>query len=226
MKWADMEPMDTATRQRIAESYDHWLQRRYVSGKLATDPAYAATAELIADRPLPLLDIGCGIGLLGLYLNARGAVTHYLGLDHDPRKIKAGKHALHQLGLEGTLQLRQADGISPQAWRGHVALLDVLHYLPEAGQQAMLANAIAHLAPGGLLIVRNVLRESSWRYAVTRISEFFLRFSGWMSVGAQHYPSADELRATLEAAGLQVSIQPLHGKLPFDSYLVVAQRPR
>ena len=38
-----MSRMD-ATLYRIANSYDHWLQRRYVKGKLAADPAYAASA--------------------------------------------------------------------------------------------------------------------------------------------------------------------------------------
>jgi hypothetical protein len=76
-----------------------------------------------------------------------------------------------------------------------------------------------------LLVIRNVLRERSWRYALTRVSEFFLSVSGWMRVGAQHYPSAEELRGQLEAAGLAVNIRPLHGKMPFDSYLLVAERP-
>jgi 2-polyprenyl-3-methyl-5-hydroxy-6-metoxy-1,4-benzoquinol methylase len=219
-----MSSMDAAM-YRIANSYDHWLQRRYVKGKLAADPAYAATAALIKNRPMPLLDIGCGIGLLGRYLHARGVVMRYLGVDSDPRKIEAGNRALRQSGLDGLLQLRQTDGTVQQPIRGHVALLDVLHYLPREGQHALLENAIAHLAPGGLLVIRNVLRERSWRYALTRVSEFFLSASGWMRVGAQHYPSADELRGQLEAAGLTVNIRPLHGKMPFDSYLLVAERP-
>lgn len=219
-----MSSMDAAM-YRIANSYDHWLQRRYVKGKLAADPAYAATAALIRNRPMPLLDIGCGIGLLGRYLHARGVVMRYLGVDSDPRKIEAGNRALRQSGLDGLLQLRQTDGTVQQPIRGHVALLDVLHYLPRGGQHALLENAIAHLAPGGLLVIRNVLRERSWRYALTRVSEFFLSASGWMRVGAQHYPSADELRGQLEAAGLSVNIRPLHGKMPFDSYLLVAERP-
>lgn len=220
-----MSNMDAAM-YRIANSYEHWLQRRYVKGKLATDPAYAATAALIKNRPMPLLDIGCGIGLLGQYLHARGLVTRYLGVDNDPRKIEAGNRALRQSGLDGVLQLRQTDGTSQQPIRGHVALLDVLHYLPRDGQHALLENAIAHLAPGGLLVIRNVLRERSWRYAYTRVSEFFLSASGWMRVGAQHYPSADELRGQLEAAGLTVTIRSLHGKTLFDSYLLVAARPK
>lgn len=218
-----MSDMD-ATLYRIADSYDHWLQRRYVKGKLAADPAYAATAALIRNRPMPLLDIGCGIGLLGRYLHARGVITRYLGVDNDPRKIEAGSRALRQAGLDGALQLRQAEGLAAQPLRGHVALLDVLHYLPRDGQHALLQNAMAHVAPGGLLVIRNVLRERSWRYAFTRVSEFFLGASGWMRVGAQHYPSADELRGQLEAAGFAVTIRSLHGRTPFDCYLVVAER--
>jgi 2-polyprenyl-3-methyl-5-hydroxy-6-metoxy-1,4-benzoquinol methylase len=218
-----MSIMDAAL-YRIANSYEHWLQRRYIKGKLAVDPAYAATAALVKNRPMPLLDIGCGIGLLGRYLHAQGAVTRYLGVDSDVRKIEAGQRALHLSELDGVLQLRHAQGVMRQPIRGHVALLDVLHYLPRDGQRALLDNAIAHLAPGGLLVIRNVLRERSWRYALTRVSEFFLSASGWMRVGAQHYPSADELRSQLERDGLLVSIRPLHGKTPFDCYLLVAER--
>jgi 2-polyprenyl-3-methyl-5-hydroxy-6-metoxy-1,4-benzoquinol methylase len=215
--------MDAAL-YRIANSYDHWLQRRYVKGKLAADPAYAATAALVMNRPMPLLDIGCGIGLLGQYLHARGAITRYLGVDNDVRKIEAGNRALRLSGLDGVLRLSHTDGAQQQPISGHVALLDVLHYLPREGQRTLLENAVAHVAPGGRLVIRTVLRERSWRYGLTRVSEFFLSASGWMRVGAQHYPSAQELRTQLEAAGLTVSVRSLHGKTPFDCYLVVAER--
>ncbi|WP_324615318.1 class I SAM-dependent methyltransferase [Dyella amyloliquefaciens] len=220
-----MSAMDATALYRIAESYDHWFQRRYVQGKLATDPAYAAVADLMALRPMPLLDIGCGIGLLGQYLHARGVLPQYLGVDHDARKIDAGRRAMRLAGLETTLPLRLADGATAYPLRGHVAILDVLHYLSAERQRELLANAAAHLAPGGMLIVRNVLRERSWRYAATRVSEFFLSTSGWMRIGAQHYPSADELRALLEAAGLHVTIRSLHGRTPFDCYLIVGEKP-
>lgn len=220
-----MSAMDATALDRIAESYDHWFQRRYVQGKLATDPAYAAVADLIARRPMPLLDIGCGIGLLGQYLHAHGELPQYLGIDHDARKIDAGRRAMRLAGLEGVLPLRLADGGTAYSLRGHVALLDVLHYLDARRQRELVANAAAHLAPGGMLIVRSVLRERSWRYAATRVSEFFLSASGWMRVGAQHYPSGDELHALLTEAGLAVSIRSLHGKTPFDCYLIVGEKP-
>lgn len=199
------------------------MQHCYVRGKLASDPVYAASAAVFADNPLPLLDIGCGIGLLGQYLHACGHAAPYLGLDHDERKIAAGQGAARRAGLADAIQLRCTDAHDLPPMQGHVALLDVLHYLPAPAQLTLLQQAVRHLAPQGRLIIRNVLREANWRFHATRVEEFFLRVSGWIPGGAQHYPDADEVRRPLEAAGLAVRIQSLRGHTPFNSYLVVAQ---
>lgn len=215
--------MDRRSRQHIANLYDGHLQRGYVRGKLAGDPVYAATAALVAGTTLPLLDIGCGIGLLGLYLHALGHAQPYLGVDHDPRKIAAGQQAVQRAGLDTLMSLRHLDVAELPPMHGHVALLDVLHYLPAARQSPLLQEAARHLAPEGCLIIRNVLREPNWRFHATRVEEFFLRTSGWIPGGAQHYPSDDELRVPLQDAGLDVRIEPLRGRTPFNSYLVVAR---
>ncbi len=216
--------MDRSTRQQIALNYQNPLQRGYVRGKLATDPVYAATAALIADSELPLLDIGCGVGLLGQYLKAAGYTQPYLGLDHDPRKIASGQAAARRAGLSAVMQLQCADVAELPPLQGHVTLLDVLHYLPAQRQLDLLVAATAHLAPQGRLIIRNVLREGNWRFHATRVEEFFLRVSGWIPGGAQHYPDAESLRATLENQGLDIQMQSLRGRTPFNSYLIVACR--
>ncbi len=216
--------MDRRSRQDIASRYDGHLQRCYVLGKLASDPVYAATAALLAGSPLPLLDIGCGIGLLGQYLHVCGHQASYFGLDHDPRKVAAGQHAARLAGLQEAIELRCADASDLPSMQGHVLLLDVLHYLPAAAQQALLRQASRHLAPTGQLIIRNVLREPNWRFHATRIEEFFLHASGWIRGGPQHYPDETELRAPLESAGLRVRVESLRGRTPFNSYLLVAQR--
>ena len=215
--------MNRRTRQRIANLYDNFLQRSYVRGKLACDPVYAATVALVAGTNLPLLDIGCGIGLLGHCLYAQGHTQRYLGLDHDPRKITAGRAALQRSGLDAMMELRCADVAELPPTHGHVTLLDVLHYLAADRQLALLQTATGHLAPQGCLIIRNVLREKTWRFHATRVEEFFLHASGWIPGGPQHYPSVDELRVPLENAGLDVHIRPLRGHTPFNSYLIVAR---
>jgi hypothetical protein len=55
---------------RIVSRYEgRWL-RGYVRGKLRHDPIYAAGLELLKDSPRPVLDVGCGIGLLACWLRA------------------------------------------------------------------------------------------------------------------------------------------------------------
>ena len=218
--------MDRTTREMIARRYDGRLQRCHVRWKLRVDPAYAATAAAIAGIPLPLLDIGCGLGLLGQYLNAPGHVQPYVGLDHDQRKVVAAQRAAHRGGLDAVVNLQHADADELPAVRGHVAMLDVLHYLGAERQRSLLQAATGHLAPNGCLVIRSVLRESNWRFHATRVEEFFLRVSGWIPGGAQHYPTAAELRRPLEDAGLEVRIESLRGRTPYNSYLIVARAHR
>jgi 2-polyprenyl-3-methyl-5-hydroxy-6-metoxy-1,4-benzoquinol methylase len=215
--------LDRAQRNGIAHHYAHRGHQWYARWKLACDPAYDAVDHLLRGSSLPLLDIGCGIALLGQYLQAAGMRAPYLGVDHDPRKITAAREAAAAAGLGDRMDLRCADAVTLPPVHGHVALLDILHYLSAAQQQALLPVAIAHLAPEGTLVIRNVLREPNWRFHATRVEEFFLRVSGWIPGGAQHYPDAEELCAPLRQAGLDVQVSSLRGRTPYNSYLLVAR---
>jgi 2-polyprenyl-3-methyl-5-hydroxy-6-metoxy-1,4-benzoquinol methylase len=173
--------------------------------------------------PLPLLDVGCGMGLLGHCLHAAGVLHGYLGIDHDVRKIDAGREAASR--IDEALTLRCADAAELTDFRGHVALFDVLHYLSAERQPALLRQLAGSVAPGGLLLLRSVLREACWRYRLTVLEEQFLYRSGWMRVRATHYPTRDEILLPLREAGLACEIEPLWGRTPFNSYLIVARRP-
>src|SRR3990172_6457858 len=72
---------------RIASQFeDRWL-REYVRAKVRLDPAYEAAWEAFSGSDLPVLDIGCGVGLLGFYLRARGYRGWFIGIDADASKI-------------------------------------------------------------------------------------------------------------------------------------------
>lgn len=211
-------------RATLTARFPGFNQRHYVRGKLAGDPVYAAAARVFADAPpLPLLDVGCGIGLLGHYLHGCGLLRGYLGIDHDERKIAAGRYAA--AALDNALELRCADVAELPGFRGHVALLDVLHYLPAVRQGPLLAQLAGHVAPGAQLVIRNVLRARHWRFHATVLEERVLHATGWMRVPPAHYPTADEVMTPLREAGLLTSIAPLWGRTPFNSYLILARRP-
>ncbi len=163
-------PPNAAQLLRISRRYaGRWLQG-YAHGKLRSDPVYRAAATEIAAHPAPVLDIGCGIGLLAHYLHAVGCRVPYLGVDIDARKIQA---ALHAMGNQPKTRFEQTSCATLGPWQGHVAILDVLHYLDNNAQYDLLRVAAVRVAPGAALIVRTVLRDRSWRFAVTRAEEFF-----------------------------------------------------
>jgi 2-polyprenyl-3-methyl-5-hydroxy-6-metoxy-1,4-benzoquinol methylase len=220
----DVPHLDRRARRRIARRFSTFNQRLYIGFKLAADPVYAAAARVRGNSALPLFDIGCGIGLLAHYLHGCGLLDRYIGTDHDARKIEVGKVALARGGIDRRVQLQHGDAADAHDLQGDVAMLDVLHYLPRERQPDLLSAAASLVAPGGVLILRNVVREPNWRFRFTVWEEHILRASGWIPGGAQHYPLAEEIQAPLRDAGLRVSMQPLRGRTPFNSYLLVGRR--
>lgn len=217
------EQEQRAIARRIAERFGKPWHRDYVRNKLRFDPVYAAVAAVVTDDPRPLLDIGCGLGLLGFHLRERGFRAAYRGLDFDAKKIAIAREVSARCGAALVFDDGEAGELPP--FNGHVALLDVLHYLPAAAQQDLLREAAARVAPGAALIARNVLREPSWRFRLTVWEERFMYAVRWMRSPAVHFPTRAEVEAPLLAAGLAPDVRPLWGDTPFNSFVIVARRP-
>lgn len=217
------EPENRIIARRIAERFRRPWHRDYVRNKLRFDPVYAAAAAVVAEGDWPLLDVGCGLGLLGFYLRERGFRAQYRGLDFDAKKIAVAREVSERCGAQ--LAFDDGDAGELPRFTGHVALLDVLHYLPAAAQQHLLREAAARVAPGAALILRNVLRERSWRFRATVLEEHLLYATRWMRSPAVHFPRREEVERPLQDAGLVIDLRPLWGNTPFNSFLAVARRP-
>lgn len=218
-----MSPADhLAIAQRIGERYAKPWHRSYARNKLRFDPAYAAVAAELAATPHAVLDVGCGLGLLGFYLRERGFAADYRGLDFDAAKIAIARRIAADHSIDLHFDEGSADALPPS--HGHVVLLDILHYLRLDAQQALLQQAAARVAPGGALIVRSVLRAPGWRFRATVLEEHFLYATRWMKTPASHYPDKDEIETPLLSAGLAVDTSPLWGNTPFNSFMIVARR--
>jgi SAM-dependent methyltransferase len=216
----DVPPWRDSAVHIAARFVQPW-HRGYARNKLRFDPAYAAVAALVEADPFDLLDVGCGLGLLGFHLRARGFRGDYRGIDFDAAKIAAARAAA---GDEAGLVFDEGDAQGLPEFRGHVALIDVLHYLPASRQPPLLLEAAARVAPGASLIIRNVLRQPGWRFRVTALEERLLYAMGWMHSPARHFPTRAEIEAPLRAAGLDVGVRPLWGNTPFNSFMIVARR--
>lgn len=199
----------------------HW-DYYYCHAKLRSDPLYPGVCAALRGSTQPLLDLGCGLGLLAHALRADGIALEYRGVDNDAGKIAAATRAASRRELADTgfecLDLANA----LPAHRGSVAILDVLQFLAPEAQQRTLDAVIAMLAPGGRLVLRTGLEDGSRRARVTRAVDVFSRVIGWMNTGPHTYPDPDWLRQRFDAAGLRSSFTPLYGSTPFNNWLVVA----
>ncbi|MBL9152164.1 MAG: glycosyltransferase [Verrucomicrobiales bacterium] len=220
-------PLSAArARERIALRFELPWHKHYVRSKLRTDPLYGGVAgELRCARPdVPLLDVGCGMGLLAFYLRETGWKGQIMGFDYDPRKIKIARQIaeVHYPGLD----FRNGDArIGLPESRGHVTLLDILQFFSPTQQEEMLRQAARAVAPGGLLLIRNCLADDSWRFKLTRIGDAIAYLTRWMRADAVSYPTQRRIRATLEMEGLEGEFRPLWGRTPFNNWLAVYRRP-
>ena len=194
----------------------------YARGKTAWDPAYPAVAAILRDSPRPLLDVGCGIGILSAYLRECGCSQPITGIEPDASKVRTARDlvACHYPGLE----FFAGDARSLPEFSGDIVVLDVLHYMDPAAQKAVLLAPSARIAPGGRALIRTTFRDASWRYLVTLAEEAFIHTSGWIRGKRCHFPSRQEIESLFPNSTFSLSIRPMWGKTPFNSHLIEIRR--
>ena len=209
--------------ERVASLFGaRWL-RHYVSSKLRSDPVFGAAFELLNESPLPILDVGCGVGLLGFYLRERGSDATVVGVDTDARKIRQGVAAAK--GRYSGIELIEQDarkGLPP--FLGNVALLDVLHYLAPADQATLLSDLAARIAPGGLLLLRDAPREQTARFWTTYAGEVFAQTISWNIGAPLHFPTRESIAAAFGEAEFTREERPAWGGTPFNNRLFIFRR--
>jgi SAM-dependent methyltransferase len=201
----------------IASRYPTQFLRSYARVKIATDPAYSAVFELIRNTSDPLLDIGCGVGLMAFYLRERGMRTPIVGIDHDRRKIEIARRVADG---DQSLSFDVGDARRPVQFRGNVVLLDVLHYFSDSDQSVVLRNAAA---AGGMIIIRDGIRDGSLRYRLTYVQETLARVGGWLKAERLNFPTRKSIESSLDGK-FGEEVMPMFGRTPFNNYLFVFRR--
>jgi 2-polyprenyl-3-methyl-5-hydroxy-6-metoxy-1,4-benzoquinol methylase len=215
--------MSTSNFGQIAALFPGRWNQNYVAAKLRTDPLYSALAAQLAHSPLPLLDLGCGLGLLAFFLRTEGIEVPILGLDYDARKIDSARRAA-TTSHTAELSFSHHDARSglPEH-HGNVSILDILQFFTPAEQESLLKLAASRVAPGGKLIIRSGLRDASWRFKITVLGDWLAKATFWMKAAPTHYPAAKDFQQILSPFG-KVEISPLWGKTPFNNHLIVLMR--
>ena len=207
----------TEIHDLIARRFSSRFLRGYVAAKLRSDPIYPAVYERLKDARGPILDLGCGVGLLACYLRERGVTVPILGVDVDAKKVEAGVAAT--AGYDD-VRLTVGDARKRIDHRGSVAMLDLLHYFSDEDQQVLLTNAADYGRPGDVVIIRECLREPTWRYRLTWMEERFATGIGWLKGEKLNFPTRQRVGRELVRRGFEEDVMPLWGKTPFNNYLL------
>jgi trans-aconitate methyltransferase len=194
----------------------------YTRSKLTSDPLYDGVCAALTQSPAPVLDLGCGIGMLAHCLRAWELNMPYLGVDNDVGKVRLAERAACDLN-DVRFEIDDLSNVVPNH-RGSVAILDVIQFLPLAGQLPFLDRACECVAQNGLLVIRTGMTDAGWRSKVTLAADVFARTIQWMNTGPKGYPNREDMDRVFAAHGLVPNYQPLWGNTPFNNWLITAAR--
>lgn len=212
----------------------------FARGKLGGDPVFVG---MLAHGLIPprarILDIGCGQGLLAAWLRAATVLQHQgnwpptlppapdpiaiHGIELMARDVARARAALDnndRMAVRFTVgDMREVDFGQADA----VVILDVLHYVDIAAQDAILRRVRDALSPNGRLLLRIGDADGGWAF----------RFSVWVDQavtfvrGHRHAPlhcrPLSAWQATLAELGFDVRTIPMNQGTPFANILLVCE---
>jgi SAM-dependent methyltransferase len=210
---------------------------RFARNKLRFDPVFLTLLQrgVLPDRGT-LLDLGCGQGLLlALLVAARdqfrdgqwppGWPPPPLNLTLQGVEIDSNRAGLAQRVLVGQARVMPQDvrdATFPPC--SAIVLLDVLLYLEERDQLAVLEKSAAALEPGGLLLLREGDAGAGFAFQMTRWSERLLEISRGHLHDRLHHRSVVQWTGVLETLGFSVTTAPMSAGTPFANVLFVCKK--
>jgi trans-aconitate methyltransferase len=132
----------------------------FVPGLVSLEAAMAATVEAVrGGEPARVLDLGGGPGVLAERLSARWPQSRITIVDIDPVLLE-----LARAGVPPSVSVIEAD-LGSESWvppaGAHDLITSVMtvHYLPPARIRRLYRRCRKMLAPGGLLVVADVMPD-------------------------------------------------------------------
>lgn len=142
----------------------------YMRIKLRLENYYKVFDDLLPAKG-KILDLGCGYGFLSYMLAYLSTEREITGIDYDEDKIEIAQNGYSK--GENLSFLHQDVRNFPKDQYNAIILSDVLHYLQPEDQTKLLERCAENLAPGGVFVIRDGIKELKDRHKGTKLSELF-----------------------------------------------------
>jgi SAM-dependent methyltransferase len=227
-----------ASDRYVGMSVTAW---EFARGKLRNDPVYRAAVyeELLgdvvpanapaSDHPTVLVDVGCGQGLmLALLSEVRHDVRNGRWSGPAPRvfdrmvgiETRARVAGYARVALGDEAEILTLDARSARLPAADVVLLfDVLHLMPAADQDSLLASLVSALRPGGVLIIRDADAAAGWRFAVVRAGNWLKAMAVGQWRQSFHFRTTEQWTACFAQLGLKAEARQMGRGTPFGNVL-------
>ncbi len=145
-----------------------------------------------------IIDVGCGEGILALFVARKSTKREVIGIDIDPKKITIAQNAaqkannLHFKVMNVLNWNRKVDGL---------VLSDALHHLTPAHQD-ILFNKIKNITnKDAIVVIKEINKDDRVRSSFSRIWDFIL-----YPQDVIHYWSKNKLINKMEKLGFKVIV--------------------
>ncbi|MFO0675121.1 MAG: methyltransferase domain-containing protein [Polyangiaceae bacterium] len=184
-------------------------------------PKLLSVMDLLLPEEGRILDVGCGFGLFAGYFGQTQPKRTVVGVDPDARRVGIAERVSRSLGLAGNRFLvgdvRDAHVEGP--FDG-IYVLDVMHHIPKEDQEAVLVRLRDMLAPGGVLVVKDITTEP---FVGLKFTEYLDR----LMVGFDEplaYRHHREWGQLLTRLGFRVRMVRVPDVLPYPHVVIAAHR--
>jgi 2-polyprenyl-3-methyl-5-hydroxy-6-metoxy-1,4-benzoquinol methylase len=184
-------------------------------------PKILSVMDLLLTDEGRILDVGCGFGLFAAYFGQTQPRRRIVGVDPSARRIAIARDVAGRLGLHehafvvGDVRDAALAGPFEAAY-----VLDVMHHLPTQDQRRVLERLRSLLAPGGMLLLKDITTEP-------RAGLLFTEALDRLMVGFREplaYRHHREWGAMLTDLGFKVRMVRVPDVLPYPHVVIAATK--